>query len=103
MFPGFYGGCNGFGGCGGWGGGWGWGFGGPCGKCGHCCYCNRNSNLTMLALAAMCCRDGGHRGFLDGGFFKGFGGFGFPGALAREEKKERICEDVRSRRGAYSW
>ena len=98
-----------------WGPGWGggWGFGGPCNKCGHCCLCNRDNNRTALGLAAMhyaclCNRpffDGCNR--FDGGvpFFKGgFPAGGFPiGGRGREEVKERVCEDVRSIRGAYRY
>ena len=96
---GFNGGFGGWNNCG-WGGGW--GFGGPCNKCGHCCYCNRNNNLTMFGLAAMhyacfCRRPclGGDNRFGEVPVFKG--------GAAREEVKERVCEDVRTGRGAYRY
>jgi len=101
----FQGGCRG----GGWGPGWnnlgwggGWGFGGPCNKCGHCCYCNRNHNMTMLGLAAM------HYACLCRGPFREIppfkhGGFPVFGGGLREDVKERICEDVRTGRGAYRY
>ena len=72
----------------------------------HCCYCNRNSNLTMLGLAAMhyACFCGrpclGEIPVFKGGGFPAFGGIG---GAAREEVKERVCEDVRTGRGTYRY
>ena len=108
MFHGGHGGC-GCGNCVGWNSCGGWGLGGPCNKCGHCCYCNRSHNMTMLGLAAMhyicCCR----RPYLDvphfkhGGGDNRFGGFPSFGGCAHGEAKERVCEDVRTGRGAYRY
>ena len=128
---GFHGGCRG-GNCGGWNGwgpgfgwnnwgpgyGWGggcggWGWGGPCNKCGHCCLCNRDNNRTTLGLAAMhyachcqrpCFGDNRFDGapFFKGGEFRAGGGFPI-GGRGREEVKERVCEDVRTGRGAYRY
>ena len=117
MFGGFYGGAGGCGGWNGWGPGWGgwnggWNgnfWGGPCNKCGHCCLCNRSNNLTTLGLAAMFYSFNYGRPWLDGAgrfdgggpFFKGDGFFGR--GERREERKERVCEDVRTGRGGYKY
>ena len=84
------------------------GFHGICNKCGHCCLCNRDNNMTMLGLAAMhylcfCRRPciGGENRFGEVPVFKGGGFHAFGGA--REEAKERACEDVRTGRGSYRY
>ena len=83
----------------------GWGWGGACrpgcgGFCNHCCYCNRNLTLLGFAAVAASCLCNGGGNFIGGNFAGGFGQ-NFGGGLLREEKKERVCEDVRFRRPCY--